>query len=161
MSQVAGVAMRVPAASLLYDEIPMSLHRRFLKASERAGPRWPSVSMAERAARVAEHYASPISREAVGLQTRFKRLAAQWRGEVRFSSSASEIAMNPAYQQIIGMGPSVVPLIMDELKEEPDHWFWALKAVTGADPVEPDEAGDVEAMSARWLVWGKEAGFIR
>lgn len=45
-----------------------------------------------------------------------------------------EMAMHPAYQRIIGLGPEVAPLLLRELERQPDHWFWALKALTGADP---------------------------
>ena len=53
-----------------------------------------------------------------------------------------------SYQKIIGMGPAVVPLILSELETEPDHWFWALEAITDENPVSESDAGDVEA-SAR------------
>ena len=50
-------------------------------------------------------------------------------------SSITEIAMHPAYQQIIGMGSIAIPFIMRELENRPAHWFWALKSITGEDPV--------------------------
>lgn len=39
--------------------------------------------------------------------------------------------MHPAYQQIIGMGPAVVPLLLNDLVRTRSHWFWALRAITG------------------------------
>ena len=56
------------------------------------------------------------------------------------------------------MGPVAVPLILGRLAEEgqePDHWFWALKAITGADPVPEAARGDVVHMSQAWIEWGK------
>ena len=50
--------------------------------------------------------------------------------------------------EIIGMGPAVVPLILSELEKEPDRWFWALEAITDENPVAASDAGDIEA-SAR------------
>lgn len=50
------------------------------------------------------------------------------------------------------MRPAVVPRILAELEKEPDHWFWALDALTDENPVAESDAGDVEA-SAR--VWGQ------
>jgi hypothetical protein len=47
-----------------------------------------------------------------------------------------------------------------ELKKEPDHWFWALKAITGVDPVEPIQRGRVKEMAGAWLRWGKEQELI-
>jgi hypothetical protein len=44
------------------------------------------------------------------------------------------------YQEIIGMGERAVPLLLAELKREPDDWFWALHAITGASPLAHLEA---------------------
>ena len=64
------------------------------------------------------------------------------------------MAMHPAYQQIIGMGTPALPLIFQELQREPDHWFWALGAITGENPVPEEDAGDLDAMTDAWLSWG-------
>lgn len=93
------------------------------------------------------------------LEARFSELAAAWRCDKFSSSSTTQIVTHPAYQRIIGLGPAVVPLILRELGREPDHWFWALKAITGADPVPSEERGNVRAMAARWLTWGREQGY--
>jgi hypothetical protein len=68
--------------------------------------------------------------------------------------------MDPAYQQIIGMGPAVLPLLLDELAREPDHWFWALWAITGSDPVPSESRGKVGEMAQAWLKWGQEHGYL-
>jgi hypothetical protein len=68
------------------------------------------------------------------------------------------MAQHPAYQAIIGLGESVVPLLLRELEREPDHWFIALKSVTGADPVRADHRGDLRAMAADWVAWGRAQG---
>jgi len=65
-----------------------------------------------------------------------------------------------SYQNIIGMGPAVVPLILKELEKEPDHWFWALEAITGENPVGENEAGDLEASARAWVQWGKQKGIL-
>jgi len=67
--------------------------------------------------------------------------------------------MHPAYQQIIGMGNPVVPLLLSELETTPDHWFWALNAITGADPVPEADRGIMEKMTKAWLKWGAEHGY--
>ena len=75
---------------------------------------------------------------AQGLETdaaqiaRFQALVSEWRREVAWTSSSSEMAMHPAYQQIIGMGRVAVPLLLRELEQHPDHWFWALRAITAS-----------------------------
>jgi hypothetical protein len=67
---------------------------------------------------------------------------------------------SPAYQQIIRMGHVVVPLILKELKERPDHWFVALSAITGADPIRAGDRGRLEKMTSAWLDWGRERGLV-
>jgi hypothetical protein len=67
--------------------------------------------------------------------------------------------MHPAYQQIIGLGPKAVPLIVRSLRNEPDHWFWALKAITGEDPVAVDDRGDLRRMTESWLAWAAARGY--
>ena len=68
--------------------------------------------------------------------------------------------MHPAYQSIIGMGQDAVPLILDEMSNQPDHWFWALRAITGANPCPPEHVGDVTAMTRDWLSWGRGHHYI-
>lgn len=51
-----------------------------------------------------------------------------------------------------------MPLIIAELEREPDHWFIALHAITGADPVKPDHAGRIRLMAKDWTEWAQAAG---
>ncbi len=90
---------------------------------------------------------------------RFAQLAARWKIQRGPISSLSEMVMHPAYQQVIGMGQSAIPLLLRELAQRPDHWFWALKAITGIDPVPPEHRGDLALMSDDWLRWGREQGY--
>jgi hypothetical protein len=105
-------------------------------------------------------YFVPISREFLFPQMKFSRLKSQWEAETAFLPSLSDIVMHPAYQQIIGMGSFVVPLILKEMKKEPGHWFWALKSITGEDPVPLEHRGKIRAMTEDWLLWGKEQGLL-
>ena len=81
--------------------------------------------------------------------------AERWRKETAIFSSVSDIVLNPSYQRIIGMGPDVVPLILRDLEKTNDHWFWALEAITGQNPITEDDRGRVKQMAKRWLEWGK------
>jgi hypothetical protein len=94
------------------------------------------------------------------LETLFAKLSTQWREETCFLSSTTAIATHPAYQRIIGLGPQVIPLILADLQREPGHWFWALAALTGEDPVPPADRGRVPAMADVWLKWGRANGWI-
>jgi hypothetical protein len=91
---------------------------------------------------------------------RFERLAAEWEAATQFMSSTTQMSMHPAYQQIIGIGPDAIPLILGRMQAKPGHWFWALRAITCQDPVAPEDAGNVQAMTDAWLVWGRERGFL-
>jgi hypothetical protein len=94
-----------------------------------------------------------------GLRHRFNQLAADWKEATQFASSTTEIAMHPAYQQIIGIGPKAIPLILEQLRIEPDHWFWALKAITGEDPVIESDRGHVRRMTQAWIAWATDRGY--
>jgi hypothetical protein len=50
------------------------------------------------------------------LEQRFRTLAAEWDEETGHLSSITQMARHPAYQQIIGMGPAVVPLLLRDLE---------------------------------------------
>ena len=92
------------------------------------------------------------------LEREFNVLADEWRQQTAMLSFVDKKVMHPAYQRIIGMGKQVVPLILRELQERPSYWFWALKSITGADPVKP---GDTFAKAAAaWIDWGKAQGYI-
>jgi len=93
-----------------------------------------------------------------GLGERFHALAARWKSERGVSSSLVQMTMHPAYQQIIGMGPRALPFIFAELEREPDHWFWALTAITGENPVPEARRGKLPQMVRAWLRWARKHG---
>jgi hypothetical protein len=93
------------------------------------------------------------------LEAIFLDLVCRWREERGPTSSTTELAMCPSYQRIIGLGPIVVPLLLRELERKPDHWFWALKAITGADPVPVASRGKVKEMAQCWITWGRGQGY--
>ena len=92
------------------------------------------------------------------LPKRFKRLRDEWLRKVAYTNSMDEIVSSPPYREIVMIGPRVVPLILEDLEIEPKPWFSALREITGADPVKPKSAGDMKAMAAAWLAWGKKQG---
>lgn len=94
------------------------------------------------------------------IEERFISLAKEWKEQSMILSSTTAKAMHPSYQSIIGMGYDVVKYILRDLQSESNHWFWALKAITGHDPVPSEDAGDVERMSRAWIKWGRESGII-
>ena len=89
----------------------------------------------------------------------FRQLADQWEEETAYLSSPSQIKTHPAYETIIGMGASAVPLILERLEAQGRRWLPALRAITHADPVPPEDRGNAEAATAAWLAWGKRNGY--
>ncbi len=89
----------------------------------------------------------------------FQNLRTRWHRERGATSSITRMGNCPAYQSIIAIGPSVIPHILRQLEsegDEPDMWFWALKALLqGYDPVAESDRGDFRAMAAAWLAWGR------
>jgi hypothetical protein len=96
--------------------------------------------------------------QSADVEDRFRQLAAEWRDAIGPLSSASKIIQHSAYQGIIALGPDVVPLILRDLEQKPDHWFAALRAITGEDPVAHEDRGRMDRMAATWVRWGKEHG---
>jgi hypothetical protein len=97
---------------------------------------------------------------AESIHERFQNLKEDWKARTRHLSNTAQISLDFSYQQIIGMGPAVIPLILAELEQSPDHWFWALEAITGENPVSASDAGDMEASSHAWVEWGKQKGLL-
>ena len=98
-------------------------------------------------------------RQSPSLEATFAELAQTWREEHKFMSSITDMVLLSSYQRIIGLGPDVVPLLLGELDRRPDHWFWALQAITGEDPVPFRSRGNLGEMSAAWITWGRQRGY--
>jgi hypothetical protein len=92
-------------------------------------------------------------------QMEFWALASEWKQETIWDSSVTQKILHPCYQRIIGMGPIAVPWILQALRIEPDFWFEALMAITRAQPIPQEHAGDIQAMANDWLKWGRENGY--
>jgi hypothetical protein len=92
------------------------------------------------------------------LRPEFTTLAAQWRRETRHLSLVSKKIANDAYFRITGMGKPVIPLLLEELRDRPAHWFAALRATTNFDPC-PSDANPAQAREA-WINWGRSEGYI-
>jgi|SRR5579871_4793479 len=95
------------------------------------------------------------------VQSRFVRLAAEWRKETFVLSRVSAKTTHMSYYKIIGMGPLAVPFILKDLEANgPDHWFLALHAITEENPAKGGAPGDISAMTEAWLQWGKQKGYL-
>ena len=146
-----------------------SFHRRGIAFSRRNCKRFLMIReiaafLRRKPSRSGATIGRQTSRASMGdleLSESFHRLADEWRSRQSHSSSAVELAMDPAYLQIIGLGYRVVPLILRELEREPDHWFVALQSLTGLNPAPPSARGDLQKMREAWIEWGAKEGHLR
>jgi hypothetical protein len=90
------------------------------------------------------------------VEERFRCLAAARRRDTDYLSSIEESDDHSAYQEIIRLGPEVVPLLLRELAATHTHLFTALEAITGARPVPASAAGNIPRMAEAWLRWAKD-----
>jgi hypothetical protein len=96
----------------------------------------------------------------------FNDLYKQWQASRKKTSSiAGDITRNPFYFRIVGMGPRALPFIFSHLQNEtelrePNHWFPALNAITGVDPVPTENRGNIRQMAGAWLEWGRQEGYL-
>jgi hypothetical protein len=101
-----------------------------------------------------------LREENADIGKRFAELAAEWRAQCpHHSSKIRDYICQPAYLSIIALGWPVVPYILRDMERQQDFWFSALTAITGANPVTPDIAGRLPAMTKAWLEWGKANGY--
>jgi len=120
-----------------------------------------SVQLQRQLTDLSGYYAFPVSSRRDSRRERFRSLAQQWRRETQWVSSTTEAAMNPAYQAIIGMGAEAIPMILEDLRQNSGHWYWALKAISNEDPVVPRDRGSIKKMKSAWLQWGETKGLVR
>jgi hypothetical protein len=123
------------------------------------GARWEGI-VAEPKMRTP--FAAPASLQLVDPEAarrhKFCRLVEEWKAARGAISSITAMSTLPAYQKIIGMGEPAILLILEQLKsegDEPDQWFWVLKALTDDDPVDQADRGDYVAMARAWIQWGE------
>ena len=97
------------------------------------------------------------------VEREFSRLCEEWKRDTMHWSSMTRMLSHRSYLGIIGLAAradrhEVERLLLEELQREPDHWFDALSAITGEDPVKPEHDFD-QAVNA-WLEWGRQRRII-
>ena len=96
----------------------------------------------------------------IKFELHFRNLVEAWKRDTSHLSLVSLRVSHPAYKEIISMGRQVLPLILAELVEEPDHWFHALSILADENPVSTDFSGTVGDAAALWIAWGRNKKFI-
>src|SRR5579863_1934277 len=93
------------------------------------------------------------------IEDTFARLAKEWKDAARSLSYPADIKASAGYKELVQLGPSVVPLILQDMDSDPFHWFDVLTDITGEVPFSSEDAGDVERMVEAWKRWGKARNF--
>ena len=92
----------------------------------------------------------------------FRRRLEAWKARVPTSSSnVAKMFQRPEYRAVVGLGSEAIPLLLNELRREPDYWFAALQELTGAQPVPKSAYGNLYEMTEAWLRWGREHDHIQ
>jgi len=90
----------------------------------------------------------------------FKKHEKKWKQDTKFMSSLADKYLHPSYARIIGLGWPAVSFILKSLQRQPDDWFYALRAITGENPVPMSVAGNMPKMAEIWIDWGKKHNLI-
>jgi hypothetical protein len=157
VAALAGAALVTPGRpGWLPSPVPPALELSWSQENETA--QW--VSLPLRLPGYAIGFSLGFRDSVPDISLEFEKLKKTWKSEKRAFSSTSDYAVHPAYQGIIGLGESALPLILAELRRERDSWFWALAAISRENPVPPESRGNLEKMSEAWLAWGRVKGYI-
>lgn len=91
----------------------------------------------------------------------FSQHVSIWKRDTGHLSSLSKMLAHPSYLRIIALGAKsedILRSLLRELQSEPDHWFAALNAITGEDPVSAES--DLDESVEAWIQWGRERGIL-
>ena len=95
------------------------------------------------------------------IETNFKKYADRWERDTVNMSSPTTIESHADYVSIIKLGRSVIPLILERMQDRPNFWFKALELLTGVQPVNPKNWGNIRAMTDDWLKWSERSGYSK
>lgn len=112
------------------------------------------------AADARRHFDEALSHRERTVEEQFTLLARRWEDATAHLSSSTALFMHPAYQHIIGLGRAALPSLLRDLAATGNHWFWALRAISGENPVPREDQGDVDRMTNAWLAWGMANGLL-
>ncbi|MCY4010452.1 MAG: hypothetical protein OXF49_00800 [Candidatus Saccharibacteria bacterium] len=140
-----------------------------LKATDLVPPKTPYDITDNPLIRVLQYRQNPlrISRRLLVIKTNttikniFNESYQSWKRDTAMLSFTTSITSHPEYQKIMRLDAEiVVPLILAKMQEKLDHWFEALEYITGQNPIEQQDLGNMQAMTEVWLRWGYINGYI-
>lgn len=160
---IATVATGTASALQLCTVLAVPSQRQPFEINSSLGGQTPTITVSTADPKSPEYIIDPKVEKSVESSVRFHRLTRQWKNERGAQATAAAMAALPGYQKIIGMGPDALPFILAQLKSEgdtPDHWFWALAAISDENPVPPESRGKLSEMAKAWLAWGQKKGHV-
>ncbi len=94
------------------------------------------------------------------LKDYFESLKNLWLEETKFSSNIYLTTNHPAHLGLIHLGEQILPFLIDDLKNNNNHWFITLNKITGINPISEAHVGNVEQMRSDWIKWAEENNII-
>lgn len=91
-------------------------------------------------------------------ENKFWDLVRQWEYDMKYKSSATQILSHPSVAGVIQMGPEVIPLVLNAMKEN-FHLTFVLHKLTGEWPVKDEYAGNGPKIVECWRKWAKKHGY--
>ena len=104
------------------------------------------------------HRTPPVLPADSDIAETFRTLVERWRSETGHLSIVQQKVMNRTYLEIIGLGRPALPLLLQELRERPAHWFLALSSISRENPVCHGASFDDAVRD--WIAWGRARGLI-
>lgn len=86
----------------------------------------------------------------------FLKLSNQWKEETKILSDSNKIYSNKNYIDIINIGPKAIPFILKDWENSNAHWFHALYKITGENPIQPENNGNILKMKEDWIKYIKQ-----
>ena len=94
------------------------------------------------------------------LYLEFCQLSQQWKEETMGDSIGLQTLAHPAHLRIIAMGERALPWIVGDLEVNGGHWFAALQAITGENPVRSEDDGYGKRMRDSWIDLARQRGWL-
>jgi hypothetical protein len=92
------------------------------------------------------------------LRTEFELLAAELSDAARALSSTRRAINHPAYGEILSMGTSAIPLLLDRLRHDGNRPLW-LRLLGSLTTLQPGAGREtIEEAAEAWLTWAKRDG---
>ncbi len=86
------------------------------------------------------------------VEERFSRLCKEWKKETSHISVLEKRYRHPSYREILTIKEAAIPLILKEMRRDPDWWFDALERLTKKNPAKNAETF-YEGVD-EWISWG-------